>query len=100
MRKMFLVAIAVTTLAGVGGAFAQSQQGGYLGENPGGHQTAAAATVQDFKTAPPDAWCRAKSFWQDRCASRAQDDHTYCMQHDSDHYASCRGMMDGLGTNH
>jgi len=100
---MLFAAIAAVSLASAGGAFAQSQQGGYLGENPGGHQIAAApmhSADDDFKTAAPDAWCRANSFWQDRCASRAQGDHSYCLQHDPDHYANCRRMMDGLGTNH
>ncbi|MEJ0070998.1 MAG: hypothetical protein WDO24_22230 [Pseudomonadota bacterium] len=43
MRKTILAAIAVATLACSGGAFAQSQQGGYLGQNPGGHQLATTA---------------------------------------------------------
>jgi hypothetical protein len=43
---MVLAAVAATTLALGGGAVAQSQQGGYLGINPGGHQMSSVAPVE------------------------------------------------------
>jgi len=47
MRNIFVAAIAAATLAwGAGGAVAQSQQGGYLGINPGAHQTSSAGPVE------------------------------------------------------
>jgi hypothetical protein len=124
MRKLILAAAAAATLMFAGGAFAQSQQGGYLGVNPGGHQTASTAapapadvgsgqggylgrnpgaklaparTATDDMRSSPTAWCRAASVEPGRCAGRAQADHTYCMQKDPEHYASCRRTLDYMG---
>jgi hypothetical protein len=124
MRKLFLAALAAATLTFGGAAFAQSQQGGYLGQNPGGHQTASAAAPThieshqggylgrnagaDLKPAhvnddemktSPTAWCRAASVEPGRCSGRAQADHDYCMSKGTDHegYKSCRRAMDFIG---
>ncbi len=122
MRNMFLAAATVVALAASGSAFAQSQQGGYLGQNPGAHQTASAASAADLGSrqggylgknaggnlAParaaeanmagsPMAWCNAASLEPGRCRSRAVYDHAYCMQQDASHYASCRQVMDYIG---
>jgi len=104
MHKLFLGVATAAVLAYGASAFAQSGQGGYLGMNPGGHQTAATPeqtrAAEDALKASPDAWCRTNSSVMDRCIGKAESEHTYCMQHDPDHYASCRNMMDSLGTNH
>jgi hypothetical protein len=119
---MILAAVAAATLAFSGGAFAQSQQGGYLGLNPAGHQVASTPAPADVgsrqggylgqnagnKLAPagatggdmratPTAWCRAASVEPGRCMGRAAADHDYCMQKDADHYAACRRAMDFIG---
>jgi hypothetical protein len=120
-RTAFLALLGTATLAG-GPAFAQSQQGGYLGLNPGTHQTAstvaparvgsgqggylglnagadlkpAPAETADMKTSPM-AWCRMASIEPGRCMSRATYDHAYCIEHDPDHYATCRRLMDSIG---
>ncbi len=116
MRKLFL---GVATAYG-GNAFAQSQQGGDLGLNPGGHQTATApapthpgsgqggylglhagahlapapAIDGDVKSAPT-AWCR-KSPEPSRCRGRAEMDHAQCMAENPDHYESCRFAFDRM----
>jgi hypothetical protein len=124
MRKTILAALAAAVLAYGGSAFAQSHQGGYLGQNPGAHQTASTAapappdvgshqggylglnhgaklapapTAADDMRSSPGAWCRVASVEPGRCAGRAQFDHAYCMQKDADHYASCRRAMDFIG---
>jgi hypothetical protein len=119
---MILAVVAAATLALGGTAFAQSQQGGYLGLNPAGHQVAGMPAPADVgshqggylgqnaggnlapgraaggdMTTTPAAWCHAASIEPDRCASRATFDHGYCMQHDPDHYAACRRTMDFIG---
>jgi len=122
MRTMILAAVAAATLALSGGAFAQSQQGGYLGLNPTGHQVASAPAPADVgsrqggylgqnagsKLAParvsdgdmktnPTAWCRSGSVEPGRCMGRAAADHQYCMEHNADNYAGCRRAMDFIG---
>jgi hypothetical protein len=122
LRTALLAALGAATLAGSGSAFAQSQQGGYLGANPGAHQTASAAAPARTTTgqggylgmnagadlspartagmdmkASPGAWCRMASLVPGRCESRAADDHAYCADHDPDHYATCRRLMDAIG---
>jgi hypothetical protein len=104
MRNLFLGVATAAILVYGGSAFAQSGQGGYLGLNPGGHQTAATPTethaAEDATTPSPESWCQSGSAVYGRCAGKASAEHSYCMQHDPDHYASCRSIMDALGTNH
>lgn len=44
MRRSLIALSTTVLLASAGAAFAQSQQGGYLGVNPGSNQTTSAAT--------------------------------------------------------
>jgi hypothetical protein len=118
MRKM-MIAFAVTAVLGTGTAFGQSQQGGYLGVNPGAHQTA--STVAPSATgsgqggylgqnlgagltagqrgapsladelADASAWCRM-SRDPDHCRGNAAGDHKICVA-DPQHYDSCRYAM-------
>ncbi len=122
LRTAFLAALGAATLAGNATAFAQSQQGGYLGANPGAHQTASVPAPTDVgsgqggylglnagrdlspnrvanqdMTSSPGAWCRMASMVPGRCESRATYDHAYCIAHDPDHYARCRRAMDFIG---
>jgi hypothetical protein len=122
IRKILFALVAVAGLAVSGGAFAQSGQGGYLGANPGGHQTTSQAPAQlgsmqggylgqnpgaglaapkaadaAEMMASPTAWCRSASIEPGRCSSRATPDHEYCMQQGADHYAACRRAMDFIG---
>jgi len=61
MYKLFLGVVTAVILAYGGNAFAQSGQGGYLGLNPGGHQTAATPeqtrAAEDALKSSPDTWC-------------------------------------------
>jgi len=125
MRKILFAVVAVAGLAVSGGAFAQSGQGGYLGQNPGGQVAVAPSPTlpplhgsgqggylginpgsnlatpkpasTDEMMANPAAWCRANAMDQGRCVGRAASDHEYCMQKGADHYASCRRAMDFIG---
>jgi hypothetical protein len=47
MRKYLIALSSTLLLASAGAAFAQSQQGGYLGLNPGAHLTAAGPVVPE-----------------------------------------------------
>src|SRR5260221_11952981 len=108
MRKIFLAAAVVAALIGGSPAFAQGQQVGYLGQNPGGHQAASAAAptaqgsgqggylglnhganleparvVEGDMKASPTNWCR-KSPEPSRCRGRANDDHQICAGQEGD----------------
>jgi hypothetical protein len=123
MRMMFLAAIAAATLASAGGAFAQSQQGGYLGQNVGNHQIATTAPSglpgsrqggylglnngAQLKPLPaaeeeaaearmsPRAWCKS-STEPSRCWATAEREHASCMATSPDHYAACRFALDKM----
>ncbi|MEJ0072042.1 MAG: hypothetical protein WDO24_28695 [Pseudomonadota bacterium] len=73
-----------------------SGQGGYLGSNAGSALQPAKPPGNDMK-ASPTAWCRAASVEPGRCMSRAAPDHAYCMEHNPDHYETCRRNMDFIG---
>lgn len=123
MRKLFLGVAMATVLAFGGSAFAQSQQGGYLGQNPSGHQTATLAAPTHpgsgqggylgidpgARLAPapkpagnmagnmmsdPMAWC-SSSPEPSRCRARAAIEHPMCLEH-PEHYAACRFAMDQM----
>jgi hypothetical protein len=122
MRKRLVTVGLLVSLVGSPMALAQSQQGGYLGENPGAHITSATVeqpqlgSVQggylgknigaELKpmvrsgvsgpTSSPAAWCE-DSLDPGRCRSRAADDHAWCAEHNPGHYASCRQTMDYIG---
>jgi hypothetical protein len=119
MRKLLLAAVAVTALGWAGGAMAQSHQGGYLGQNPGGQQTAAAPRPADVGSrqggylglnpganlapakAPegdmrssPTAWC-ATSLEPSRCrGAAAVDNHRMCLE--ASNYDACRFAFDRM----
>jgi hypothetical protein len=100
MRKLFLGVATVAILAYGGSAFAQSQQGGYLGLNPGGHQSAGAKlapgnAIDDDPQTAAMAWCR-KSPEPSRCRGHAIEDHKQCMAENPDHYESCRFAFDRM----
>lgn len=101
MRKLLLAAVAALILTSGGAAFAQSQQGGYLGQNPGSHQTARlpaapSADANEALMSSPTAWCK-NSPEPSRCLSRSATEHQICLQN-PDHYASCRFAMDQMYT--
>jgi hypothetical protein len=122
MRKLFLAALAAAALTTGGAAFAQSQQGGYLGQNPAGQQTASAAApariggsgqggylgqnpggalkpagrvAETDMRGSPTAWC-AVSPEPYRCRSRAAVEHEMCVTKDPQYYASCRFALDQM----
>jgi hypothetical protein len=122
MRKLILATLAAVALTYGGAAFAQSQQGGYLGQNPGGQQSASAAAPArigasgqggylgqnpggglkpasrpaeaDMRNSPT-AWC-TKSPEPYRCRSRAAVEHEMCVTKDPQYYASCRFALDQM----
>jgi len=122
MRKLFVTSLVLATLAFGGAAFAQSQQGGYLGENPGGHAATGSgippqvgsmqggylgknpgATSQPQRPAgtvdansAPTAFCDNGSIEPDRCRGRADVDHKMCADK-GDQYAACRRTLDMMG---
>jgi hypothetical protein len=123
MRKIFLAAVVAMTLAGGGTAFAQSQQGGYLGQNPGGQQIATttpsgvpgshqggylglnaggqqapARTADADIRGTPENWCTS-SPEPSRCRARAAAEHGLCMTKEPQHYASCRFALDQMHGN-
>jgi len=122
MRKTFLAALAVAMLAFSGGAFAQSHQGGYLGQNPGGQLATTGpsavggshqggylglnhgATLKPLPVAEeeaaearmqPRAWCKS-STEPSRCWATAERDHGSCMSTSPDNYAACRFALDKM----
>ena len=82
--------------APAGSPNAGSMQGGYLG-------LALAASPMPKRLAPASSFAMAPAAWcnysadTDRCRGRAEPDHTWCMAHAPDHYASCRQTMDYIG---
>jgi hypothetical protein len=111
--------VAALSLATSTAAFAQSHQGGYLGLNPAGQQTAAAVeqpresshqggylgvnpgarrtpakpaapTLAD-ELADPLAWCTTSKD-PGHCRPNAAGDHKICVA-DPQHYDSCRYAM-------
>jgi hypothetical protein len=124
MRGLILALAAVVALAVGGGALAQSQQGGYLGKNPGTNQTASTsppsgisgshqggylglnpgATLKPLSPAQeeaaeasvsPRAWCKS-STEPSRCWAVAERDHASCMSTSPDHYDACRFALDKM----
>jgi hypothetical protein len=123
MRMVVLAAVAAATLALSGGAFAQSQQGGYLGKSPGASQSASAgpsgvsgsgqggylgqnhgAQLKPLPTAEeeaaearmaPHAWCKS-STEPSRCRATADRDHNSCMSTSPSNYAACRFALDKM----
>jgi hypothetical protein len=97
MRNLLLAAVAAVILSS-GTAFAQSQQGGYLGQNPGSHQTARlpapSANANEALMSSPTAWCK-NSPEPSRCTARSAAEHQICLQN-PDNYASCRFAMDQM----
>jgi len=75
---MAIAAASIVTLSG--SAWSMRHEGGY-----------------DVKSSP-GAWC-AESIDPTRCMRRAEEDHRYCVQHDPDHYATCRHALDSVGRN-
>jgi hypothetical protein len=76
-----------------------SHQGGYLGLNPGAElHPLNLDTASDFKTTS-GAWC-AGSVEPTRCLKRAEVDHKYCVEHEQDHYATCRRALDFVAWSH
>ncbi len=122
MRNLFLAALAAVALTVAGGAYAQSQQGGYLGKSPGTQQTASTSPSlsgshqggylglnhgAQLKPLPPAeeqaaetrmsprAWCKS-STEPSRCYATAERDHGSCMATSPDHYAACRFALDKM----
>ena len=93
MRKLILVAAAAATLA-CGGAFAQSKQGGYLGQNPGSGQQSA-RVVEEPMTESPMSWCRF-SPEPSRCRARSAIEHTMCQGKSEHDYTACRFALDQM----
>ena len=93
MRKILLTTAAVMLLAS-GGAWAQSQQGGYLGLNPG-KELQTAKIPAETMTDSPAAWCRF-SPEPSRCRARAAVEHEMCRGKEGASYASCRFAMDQM----
>jgi hypothetical protein len=120
MRKFLLAMAAVAVLGWTGVASAQSQQGGYLGQNPTGHQTAATnvarpadvgsrqggylgqnpgANLAPAKLPEGDmrssasAWC-AKSPEPSRCRGSAETNHKMCLE--ASNYDACRTAYDRM----
>ncbi len=100
-------------------AFAQSQEGGYLGvklpqapelaaTTPGGYLGKGAgrdlkpmprSVVTDVK-ASPTAWC-VDSIEPRRCAGgKAVFEHAYCLERNPEHYESCRRALDFMQYGH
>jgi len=121
MRRLLITAGLLSSLLASPLALAQSQQGGYLGANPGGHAASATEPQQlgsmqggylgkdvgaglkpmtrgavATAESAPGAWCEA-SVDPGRCRSRMMSDHAWCAQHNPQHYASCRQTMDYMG---
>jgi len=121
LRTAFLAALGAATLAGSGTGFAQSHQGGYLGVDPGAHQTASVAAPArpgsgqggylgldagaDLKPAPvmegderssPMMWCQKTPGDRDICMKNAEADHKQCMAEDPSHYDACRFAFDRM----
>jgi hypothetical protein len=120
MRKLILAMAAVAALGWAGGAMAQSQQGGYLGQNPSGQQTATTSVARpadigsrqggylgqnpganlapaklpagDMKSSA-GAWC-AKSTEPSRCRGSAEMNHKLCL--DASNYDACRTAYDRM----
>jgi hypothetical protein len=119
MRKLLFATVAVMGLAASTTVFAQSQQGGYLGLNPGAQQTAstieapragsqeggylglnagaklttlrpAAPSLAD-ELADPVAWC-ATSTDPGHCRANAEADQQICVANPQ-HYDACRYAM-------
>jgi len=121
MRKILLALVAVTALGWAGGAFAQSNQGGYLGQNPTPQTATAAPRPADIGSrqggylglnpganlaparapdgdmrASPAAWC-VNSPEPSRCRARAAVEHEICAARTaSDSYAHCRRAVDQM----
>jgi hypothetical protein len=118
MRKILLAVAIAASLIGGSPAFAQSQQGGYLGQNPGGQQASvpppsvhgsgqggylglnhganlAPARVVEGDMSSPMGWCQ-KSPEPSRCRGRAVDDHKICAGKEGDSYLSCRFALDRM----
>jgi hypothetical protein len=120
MRKFVLAMAAVAVLGWAGGALAQSQQGGYLGQHPGAQQTAttsvarpadvgsrqggylgqnpganlAPATLpQGDLRSSATAWC-AKSPEPSRCRGSAEMNHKLCGE--ASNYEACRAAYDRM----
>ena len=121
MRKFLFATVAVISLAASTGAFAQSQQGGYLGGDAGAHQAAATpATPRETshqggylglsagsslmaprRAAPSLAdeladalsWCTVSTATAPTyCRNNAAGDHSICVAN-PEHYDSCRYAM-------
>ena len=97
MRKFILVAAAAATLV-CGTAFAQSQQGGYLGQNAGANLQSA-RVVEEPMSSSPMAWCKF-SPEPSRCRARSAAEHDMCQGKSSEaSYAACRFAMDQMHGN-
>jgi hypothetical protein len=122
MRKFLATAGVLAPLALAGPVLAQSQQGGYLGADPGAGATVAEAGAPQigsmlggylgqnlgtgltlFKPAPPSSFPTTPTAWcdysvePDRCRTRAVPDHAWCLKHNPQHYGNCRQTMDYVG---
>jgi hypothetical protein len=119
MRKLILALAALAVLALTPTAFAQSQQGGYLGLNPGGQVASQATTPTQpnsqqggylgqnpgaaqtpARTASADSatgWCTA-SPEPSRCRARAAVEHNICDKpgKTADSYGHCRFALDQM----
>jgi hypothetical protein len=97
MRNLFLAALVAVTLMGAGGAFAQSQQGGYLGINNGAQAKALPPAEEAAAEAKmePRAWCKS-STEPSRCWANAEREHASCMSTSPDHYEACRFALDKM----
>jgi len=93
MRKLFLTMAAVTILA-CGGASAQSQQGGYLGQGNGNTLQSARLPDEPMQTSPT-AWCK-HSPEPSRCRARAVVEHEICAGKEGRSYEACRFAMDQM----
>ncbi len=118
MRKILLALVAVTALGWAGAAFAQSKQGGYLGQNPGpqtatavprpadigsrqggylglnpGANLAPAKAPEGDMRSNPTAWC-AKSSEPSRCRGSAEMNHRMCLE--ASNYDACRSAYDHM----
>ncbi|MBV8166995.1 MAG: hypothetical protein JO021_09400 [Alphaproteobacteria bacterium] len=116
MRKILLALVAVTALGWAGAAFAQSHQGGYLGQNPSPQTATAVPRPPDVGSrqggylglnpganlaparAPEGsaAWC-VNSPEPSRCRARAAVEHEICAARpSSESYAHCRRAVDQM----
>lgn len=124
MRKFLLAMAAVAVVGWAGGALAQSQlaqsqQGGYLGQNPGtqtattsvarpadigsrqggylgrnaGANLAPAKAAEGDMRASASAWC-AKSSEPSRCRGSAEMNHKLCAE--ASNYDACRNAYDHM----